>query len=98
MPLVYRTELLDDCGDPVLTVCSLVEPDDDALDTLAIVANRLRLEVDGYRTEKLVACRCCGCTDDNACDGGCEWVPGEPDLCSRCRLAESVRPPALVLP
>lgn len=27
-------------------------------------------------------CRGCGCTDDEACDGGCEWV--EPDLCSSC--------------
>ncbi len=27
-------------------------------------------------------CRICGCTDNNACDGGCYWV--EPDLCSRC--------------
>lgn len=27
-------------------------------------------------------CRVCGCTDDNACAGGCYWV--EPDLCSAC--------------
>lgn len=27
-------------------------------------------------------CRACGCTDDAACPGGCEWV--EMDLCSRC--------------
>lgn len=27
-------------------------------------------------------CRVCGCTDDQACPGGCSWV--EPDLCSRC--------------
>jgi len=27
-------------------------------------------------------CRECGCTDDDACEGGCEWV--EDDLCSRC--------------
>lgn len=27
-------------------------------------------------------CRVCGCTDDNACPGGCYWV--EDDLCSRC--------------
>lgn len=27
-------------------------------------------------------CRVCGCTDDNACPGGCSWV--EPDLCSKC--------------
>ena len=27
-------------------------------------------------------CRGCGCTDDNACPGGCFWV--EDDLCSAC--------------
>lgn len=27
-------------------------------------------------------CRVCGCTEHNACDGGCCWV-GE-DLCSSC--------------
>lgn len=27
-------------------------------------------------------CRVCGCTESNACEGGCYWV--EPDLCSRC--------------
>jgi hypothetical protein len=27
-------------------------------------------------------CRVCGCTQNNACPGGCSWV--EPDLCSSC--------------
>lgn len=27
-------------------------------------------------------CRVCGCTEDNACEGGCSWV--EEDLCSSC--------------
>lgn len=27
-------------------------------------------------------CRVCGCTDGNACPGGCYWV--EKDLCSEC--------------
>jgi ParB/RepB/Spo0J family partition protein len=27
-------------------------------------------------------CRVCGCTEDNACEGGCSWV--EADLCSSC--------------
>ena len=27
-------------------------------------------------------CRICGCTDENACYGGCSWV--EIDLCSKC--------------
>ncbi len=28
------------------------------------------------------ACRSCGCTEHNACPGGCWWV--EEDLCSAC--------------
>lgn len=31
-------------------------------------------------------CRVCGCTWDNACQGGCYWV--EEDLCSRCAPKE----------
>jgi hypothetical protein len=27
-------------------------------------------------------CRVCGCTDEDPCDEGCEWV--EADLCSQC--------------
>ena len=27
-------------------------------------------------------CVICGCTDDNACEGGCYWV--YPNLCSAC--------------
>lgn len=27
-------------------------------------------------------CRVCGCTDNNACEGGCHWV--EDNLCSKC--------------
>lgn len=28
-------------------------------------------------------CRACGCTTDEACEGGCSWVA--PALCSSCR-------------
>jgi len=28
-------------------------------------------------------CRKCGCTEYDACEGGCSWV--EPDLCSACK-------------
>lgn len=28
------------------------------------------------------SCKACGCTQDNACEGGCWWVA--PDLCSNC--------------
>jgi len=30
----------------------------------------------------LMKCKYCGCTDDNACEGGCSWVAK--DVCSKC--------------
>lgn len=35
----------------------------------------------------VVSCRVCGCTDEQACEGGCVWVEdpeGLGDLCSSC--------------
>ena len=32
--------------------------------------------------ENIQRCRVCGCTWNNACEGGCYWV--EEDLCSKC--------------
>lgn len=37
-----------------------------------------------------LACRVCGCTDDNACPGGCGWVSIDPPLCSACVGAEAL--------
>jgi hypothetical protein len=34
-------------------------------------------------TARLV-CEGCGCTDDNACPGGCYWVSRDPPVCSAC--------------
>lgn len=34
------------------------------------------------RVSKEQVCRICGCTQENACPGGCCWV--EEDLCSSC--------------
>ena len=31
-------------------------------------------------------CRDCGCTNENACQGGCTWA--EYDLCSNCKIKE----------
>jgi hypothetical protein len=33
-------------------------------------------------------CRVCGCTEEEACEGGCAWA--EPDLCTACVEKESV--------
>lgn len=56
--------------------------------------NRLAVIEPGGAIRKVVlvdddpvpACRVCGCTEDQACDGGCHWVddPQMGDLCSRC--------------
>jgi hypothetical protein len=32
----------------------------------------------------LTRCRVCGCTEVDACSGGCSWVPGEANLCTTC--------------
>lgn len=37
------------------------------------------------RVDAEPVCRVCGCTQDNACPGGCYWVA--PDLCSACAEA-----------
>jgi hypothetical protein len=29
-------------------------------------------------------CVSCGCTDDQACEGGCVWLSTDPPVCSRC--------------
>ena len=29
-------------------------------------------------------CRCCGCTDEKPCGGGCEWSMTDPFLCTIC--------------
>lgn len=37
--------------------------------------------------ESVARCKVCGCTEDDACDGGCAWVTGsslEIDLCTAC--------------
>ncbi|MDP1555782.1 MAG: hypothetical protein Q8L84_09995 [Hyphomonas sp.] len=36
----------------------------------------------GIAFTQLRACRVCGCIDERACEGGCEWVGA--DLCSAC--------------
>ncbi len=36
------------------------------------------------RVVETARCRACGCTDDEACEGGCSWVDDEHTLCSMC--------------
>ncbi|MBW7965286.1 hypothetical protein [Bradyrhizobium sp. BR 10261] len=43
-----------------------------------------------------LACKFCGCTDDNACPGPCRWVSIDPPICSACAGKEAAS--QLVLP
>lgn len=50
------------------------------------VLTRVR-ELDDLYNPPEPACRVCGCTDQEACTGGCSWVPdpeGLGALCSAC--------------
>lgn len=40
------------------------------------------LGMPGYEEDGPARCRVCGCSEFNACPGGCTWAT--PDLCSRC--------------
>ena len=37
-------------------------------------------------------CSGCGCTEDNACFGGCYWVSTDPPVCSSCASEEELCP------
>lgn len=50
------------------------------------------LYADARREPEEPACRVCGCTENNACPGGCWWV--EADLCSSCVGADLTDKPS----
>lgn len=56
--------------------------DVDAVDQAMIAAAARQPTVEWEIEDWSAVCRVCGCTDDEGCVGGCEWV--EVDLCSRC--------------
>lgn len=41
-----------------------------------------QLAADLWRKAGVRACRVCGCTEEDACDGGCSWAGSS--LCSSC--------------
>ena len=46
-------------------------------------------EAENQAMSGVATCRVCGCTDDEACEGGCYWVEdpeGLGDLCSTCLI------------
>jgi hypothetical protein len=44
-------------------------------------------ERDRAKASGEAVCRVCGCSDQDACPGGCRWVM--PDLCSQCSPSEA---------
>lgn len=36
------------------------------------------------QTTQAGTCRVCGCTDQEACEGGCTWVEATQSICSVC--------------
>jgi hypothetical protein len=41
---------------------------------------------DGNAYAESGVCTECGCTDEEACPGGCVWANADATLCSRCAL------------
>lgn len=39
---------------------------------------------DRYSGQVKQVCRVCGCTEENACEGGCSWANVEKTLCDKC--------------
>ena len=61
----------------------------DLIEHATLLVEQLAAEpgVDEAVLEVVRTCRECGCTDDEACLGGCGWV-GEDDLCTSCDDAD----------
>ena len=59
---------------------SFYKPNEIYITMEAAEARLKEMELEVFSLEQ--KCRVCGCTWDNACEGGCYWV--EPDLCSAC--------------
>lgn len=75
----------------------LVRPDvAAAVDIAVIVSYQLAVEKEIYQRSEVellevlegvdleLACIRCGCTQFDACPGGCAWVSMEPPICSAC--------------
>jgi ParB/RepB/Spo0J family partition protein len=98
--LAHLTGLLEATGYALTQVeIDRVTPrvdDDHPIDELAREALRESgrdLVDDGEEEEDVARCRICGCTEDEPCEGGCEWVedPVElGELCSRCATQHGI--------
>ena|SRR5690348_7929355 len=59
---------------------------------MRIDGSRVRTDNFELNADQGRRCRRCGCTDLNACPGGCSWV--ESDLCSACAGRAVARDPS----
>jgi hypothetical protein len=79
------------CTQPDVCECSGTD------DECACIPNLLShsLECRECGSPMVRSCIACGCTDDNACPGGCWWVSDEEACCSTCfEGARTLPPPA----
>lgn len=61
-----------------------------SFDELKVIAKVLDVEVTALLEDgDEQRCRVCGCTWNNACEGGCYWV--KEDLCSACAEKEDTK-------
>jgi protein gp37 len=45
-----------------------------------------------YKSEHEATCVVCGCTENNACEGGCSWIENTMlDICSKCGNAKTMK-------
>lgn len=93
MPAIYRTAAYDLGGYIILEVASLTPPQQRDADMLKLTADAFGLgPVVEIACDRTTACRCCGCTEDHACEGGCAWfddgrshgLADIGDLCTAC--------------
>ena len=86
---IRQRELMRSAHDALASAAAgmLNDMDSDLLETgEAETELRTMLRMSGFLPPDPDAqqCRRCGCTDNHACDGGCEWI--SEDLCSACAM------------
>lgn len=82
-PFFSATDDADDCGEVkiAIVVGNLDQPEPAWTSRLCLLGIFIA-DSDHSEVTPDGTCRVCGCTDLQACPGGCAWV--EPNLCSNC--------------
>lgn len=84
---ITLTERHDMPGTAVSITTSSTAPRD-LLDHLVSFAQELEAEGITVDVALIRTCIACGCTDDEACFGGCSWISEVDDLCTGCDTPE----------